>query len=149
MYQIKEYEKKYSKQINEFVIGIYIDEYGFEEHRKNLEKHDNDYYHKSGGKLLVALDENENIIGTIAICKINNEEVELKRFYVRKDYRGTGLSDKLYEKVINICKENKIRRIFLGTFEKFEKEIKFYIKKGFNEVENGIPGAKYFELNLM
>ena len=38
MFEIKEYEKKYNKKINDFVISIYVDEYGFEEHRLGIEK---------------------------------------------------------------------------------------------------------------
>ena len=34
MYRIKEYEDKYDKKVNNFVISIFVDEYGFEECRK-------------------------------------------------------------------------------------------------------------------
>lgn len=129
MYQINEFKKAYNKKINDFVIGIYVDEFGFEEHRANLEMHDNNIYKKSGGKLWFATDKDDNIIGTIAIYKHNENEMELKRFYIREDFRGTGLSKELYKKAIDTCKKNSIKKIFLGTFDRFEKAIHFYINR--------------------
>ena len=129
MFVIKEYEEKYNKRINDFVISIYVDEYGFEEHRLGIEKEDNSIYVKQGGNFWIAVDENDNIIGTIAIYKHNEEDIELKRLYVRKDYRGRGLSKALYEKAINSCKENKFKKIFLGTYDRLETAIHFYLKR--------------------
>lgn len=129
MYYIKEFESAYNKQVNDFVIEIYVGEYGYEEHRANLEKHDNEMYEKSGGNLWIAIDENNEILGTIAIFKHSEEEMELKRFYVRKDCRGTGLSKELYQKAIETCEKQSIKRISLGTFENFEKAIHFYTKR--------------------
>lgn len=129
MVRIEEYDEKHSEEVNEFIIGIYVDEYGFEEHRVNLKKHNNSIYKQSGGNLWVAIDEKNEIIGTIAILKHSEEEMELKRFYVRKDWRGTGLSKELYQKAIDTCKKQLIKKISLGTFEKFEKAIHFYIKR--------------------
>ena len=129
MFVIKEYEEKYNKKINDFVISIYVDEYGFEEHRFGIEKEDNSIYVKQGGNFWIAVDENDNIIGTIAIYKHNEQDIELKRLYVRKDYRGRGLSKALYEKAINSCKENKFKKIFLGTYDRLETAIHFYLKR--------------------
>ena len=55
--------------------------------------------------------------------------MELKRLYVRKDYRGTGLSKVLYEQAINLCKERSFQKIFLGTYDKLEQAIRFYLKR--------------------
>ncbi len=135
MYKIEEYKKEYNKKINDFVISIYIEEYGFEEHREIIEKYDNSIYLKQGGNLWIALDDNNEIIGTIAIYKRDEETAELKRLYVREDYRGKGLSKKLYEKVVNHCKKSDLKKIFLGTYDKLERAIFFYLKKGFKEIE--------------
>lgn len=150
MYRIEEYKKEYNKKINDFVISIYIDEYGFEEYRDRIEKDDNSMYLKRGGNLWIAFDKNNEIIGTIAIYKCDKETAELKRLYVRKDYRGKGLSKELYEKAIKHCKENEFKKIFLGTYDKLERAIKFYLKKGFKEIENKkeTNGARFFELYI-
>lgn len=129
MYEVREFVESYSNKINEFVIGIYVDEFGYEEHRANLQKHDNSIYKKSGGQLWLVTDKEDNIIGTIPLFKHNNEEMELKRFYVRKDYRGTGLSKFLYNVAIDMCKKSSIKKVSLGTFDKFESAIHFYEKR--------------------
>lgn len=150
MYRIEEYMDKYNTKINDFVISIYVEEYGFEEHRSIIENDDNSVYSKQGGNFWIALDNNNDIIGTIAVYKLDEKSVELKRLYVRKDYRGKGLSKALYEKVIQYCKKNSFNRIFLGTYDKLETAINFYIKRGFKEIENRreTNGARFFELYI-
>ena len=59
MYKIVEYMDKYNEEINEFVISIYVEEHGFEEHRELIKNEDvskshaeflsyvlNDYYNE-------------------------------------------------------------------------------------------------------
>lgn len=129
MFIIKEYEDRYNKKINDFVISIYVDEYGFEEHRLGIEKEDNSIYAKKGGNFWIAVDEEDNIVGTIAVFKHNDDDIEIKRLYVRKDYRGKGLSKALYEKAFSACKENSFKKIFLGTYDKLETAIHFYLNR--------------------
>ena len=127
MFFIKEYEKKYNEDINNFIISIYVEEFGFEQHRAELENQDNELYIKNGGNMWIAFNENE-IIGTIAAVKYTNEDVELKKLYVRSDYRRKGVSKKLYDTMINWSKDNCFKRIFLGTYDKLENAINFYSK---------------------
>lgn len=87
------------------------------------------YEIKSDGELWIALNEKNEIVGTIALLKHSDDNVELKKFYVRKDYRGQGVSKALYEKAMDMCKESGFKRIFLGTYERLETAIQFYIKR--------------------
>ena len=150
MYKIVEYMDQYNEKINEFVISIYVEEHGFEEHRELIKNDDNSVYAKSGGNLWLAIDENGEIGGTIATYKLDDENIELKRLYVRKDYRGKGLSKELYETALNYCKDNSFKKVFLGTYEKLETAIHFYLKRGFNEIEEKREnsGARFYELNI-
>ena len=149
MYIIKEFENRYNEEVNNFVISVFVEEYGFEKFIKGLEIQNNKDYINDGGNLWIALDEDENVIGTIALKKHNNEEAEIKMLYVRKDYRGKGLSKELYNKLIKKSKEMNFNRIFLGTYDKLERAIYFYKKVGFKQIEelyNKDDGARYFEL---
>lgn len=151
MYVIKEFEDGYNEKVNNFIISIFVEEYGFEECRKELEEQDNFEYIKNGGKLWMALDEQDNIIGTIALVRHSNEDVELKKLYVKKDYRGKGLSKELYSKVIETTEQQEFKRIFLGTYQKLETAINFYLKRGFkkiDELDEEESGARYFELYI-
>lgn len=150
MYKIIEYNNKYNKKINDFVISIYVEEYGFEEHRQIIEKADNRIYINSGGNFWIALNNKDEIIGTIAIHKHDEENIELKRLYVRKDYRGKGISKELYNIAVQHCKEHAFKRIFLGTYDKLEAAICFYLKRGFKEIEKKreVNGARFYELYI-
>ena len=129
MVNIRSYEESYNKAINDFIISIYVEEFGFEEHREEIEKHNNEIYKKSDGELWIALNEKNEIVGTIALLKHSDDNVELKKFYVRKDYRGQGVSKALYDNAKDMCKESGFKRIFLGTYERLETAIQFYIKR--------------------
>ena len=69
MYIIKEFENRYNEEVNNFVISVFVEEYGFEKFRKGLEIQNNQDYINNGGNLWIALDEDENVIGTIDIKK--------------------------------------------------------------------------------
>ena len=92
MYIIKKFEDRYNDEVNNFIISVFVEEYGFEQFREGLKEQNNHKYIENGSNLWIAIDENDNIVGTIALRKHNNEEAEIKKLYVRKDYRGTGLS---------------------------------------------------------
>lgn len=129
MYQIKEFEDRYNKKVNDFVISIYVDEYGFEEHKSVIEQEDNGLYSQKGGNFWIAINEEDEIVGTIAVYKHSDSDIEIKRLYVREDYRGKGLSKALYEKVMELCKKKSFKKIFLGTYDRLETAIHFYLKR--------------------
>lgn len=150
MYIIKEFEDRYNDDVNNFIISVFVEEYGFEQFREGLKKQNNHKYIENGSNLWIALDEDDNIVGTIALKKHSDSEAELKQLYVRKDYRGTGLSKELYNKVMDATKQKDFNRIFLGTYDKLETAINFYLKRGFAQMEDlyNEEGARYFELYI-
>ena len=151
MYKIKKFEDRYNEEVNKFIISVFVDEYGFEEYRNELNKQNNEEYIENGGNFWVAFDDDDNIIGTVALVKHSKSEDELKKLYVRSDYRGRGLSKELYSKVLEESKKEEYRRIFLGTYDKLDTAITFYLKRGFTKIDNldnNENGARYFELYL-
>ena len=150
MYKIKKFESRYNVKMNEFIISILVEEFGFEECRKELEEQNNEEYMQKGGYLWMALDDKDNVIGTIALKKHNENEAELKKLYVKKDYRGKGLSKELYNIFLQQAQKDKYNRIFLGTYDKLETAIKFYLKRGFKQMDklSEEKGAKYFEMYI-
>lgn len=150
MYKIKKFENRYNEEVNNFIISVFVDEFGFEECRKELEEQDNYEYIQNGGGLWIALDDEDNIIGTIGLKKHNDNDAELKKLYVRKDYRGKGVSKELYNIMLEESKKDNFNRIFLGTYDKLETAINFYLKRGFTQMEelDEDNGARYFELYI-
>ena len=41
MYIIKEFEDRYNDEVNNFIISVFVEEYGFEQFRKGLQKQNN------------------------------------------------------------------------------------------------------------
>lgn len=142
MYVIKEFDERYNEDVNNFIISVFVEEYGFEECRKELEEQNNSEYIENGGNLWIALDEEKNVVGTIALVKHDKHAAELKKLYVRQDYRGKGLSKELYNKVLEETKKEEYSRIFLGTYDKLETAINFYQKRGFTKIDKMDDEAK-------
>ena len=136
MYKIKKFEDRYNEEVNNFIISVFVDEYGFEEYRNELNEQKNIEYIENGGNFWVAFDDDDNVIGTVALVKHNQTEAELKKLYVRSDYRGRGLSKELYSKVLEESKKEDYKRIFLGTYDKLETAINFYLKRGFTKIDD-------------
>jgi N-acetylglutamate synthase-like GNAT family acetyltransferase len=78
---------------------------------------------------------NNSVIGTIALIKINNYTI-LKKMMLLKAFRGKdfGLSLLLLNTAINWSKQNQIKQIYLGTMEQFKAAQSFYKKNGFIEI---------------
>lgn len=99
------------------------------------------------GRMYLALVEG-NIAGCVALTKNNEDYCEIKRLYLRPQFRGMGISKALTEKVI--ADANKYMR--LDTFPFMKSAIKLYEKYGFYYVEkyndNPAETAIFMQLNL-
>ncbi|HEV7218366.1 MAG: GNAT family N-acetyltransferase [Terriglobales bacterium] len=78
---------------------------------------------------------------------------EMKRLYVRPQFRGSGLGRLLAERVIADAKSMGYRKMRLDTVEpKMKKAVALYRALGFREIgsyrPNPIEGAMYMELEL-
>lgn len=63
--------------------------------------------------------------------KLNTNDFLLKRFYIAKEYRGSGIARQLLEKIINTAKSYRINRIVIDVSKKNARAIHFYEKNGF------------------
>ena len=116
-------------QRNEFDVPITIDD------QTDLRDVEN-FYQQGNGNFWVARHRNQ-IVGTIALIDIGNNELALRKMFVNPDYRGrthrTGqqLMDKVFEWMI----ERECRAVYLGTLERFVAARRFYEKNGFDKIE--------------
>ncbi len=96
------------------------------------------YAPPTGRLFLAAI--NEKIAGCIALRKIDDEICEMKRLFVRENYRGFGLGKSLIEKLIDEAKEINYKRIRLDTLpDKMPKAVELYRSYGFRKI------APYYE----
>ena len=132
--EITEFDPKYTKKIYDFVMEIKAGELGWRSEATDLFEIDKNYI-KDGGNLWVALDD-DRIIGTIALKNMGAGQGYLKRMYVDKKYRGTGLAQKLFEILQKFAKSKNLKEIYLATTTgPTVRAIGFYKKIGFKRVK--------------
>lgn len=94
------------------------------------------FYQKKGGNFWVALDGQE-VVGTIALLDIGKSQGALRKMFVKKQYRGSGqgIARRLLNALLEWCRLNGIKDIYLGTTPKFVAAHRFYEMNGFLEIE--------------
>ena len=109
-------------------------------------------YAPPGGRLLLATQQS-HLAGCVALHKLDAEVCEMKRLYVRPQFRGKGLGRVLAERVVADAREIGYKRLRLDTVEPVMRDaVGLYKKLGFREIapyrENPIDGALYMERTL-
>ena len=84
-----------------------------------------------------------------AIRKFEDDVAELKRMYVREEYRGSGVGRELLNELLRKAKALGYTRIRLDTLPGMESAQRLYRALGFYEIMpyrfNPIEGTLYFE----
>ena len=104
------------------------------------------------GRLLLAEYENQ-LAGCISLHKLGPAVCEMKRLYLRPQFRGKGLGRILAQRIIAEARQIGYRQMRLDTVEPVMTDaVAMYRKLGFKEIapyrSNPIAGAMYMELEL-
>jgi len=123
----------------------------FQSFDKELAELPGDYAPPEGRLLLVSV--NGEAAACVALHKLTSEVCEMKRLYVRPQFRGKGLGRALAECVIDDARQIGYKRLRLDTVEPVMRTaVAMYRVLGFREIapyrENPIEGALYMELEL-
>ena len=109
-------------------------------------------YAPPSGRLLLA-ESDAQLAGCIALRKLDDTICEMKRLYVRPQFRGRGLGRALTDRIIAEARQIGYTRMRLDTVEPVMKDaVAMYRKIGFVEIApycaNPMAGALYMELQL-
>jgi putative acetyltransferase len=109
-------------------------------------------YAPPDGRLLLAK-YREQLAGCAALHKLEPRVCEMKRLYLRPQFRGRGLGRLIAEGVIAEARAIGCGKMRLDTVEPvMPNAVAMYRRLGFKEIEpyraNPIAGALYFELEL-
>lgn len=140
--QIKKLFKEYANS-----LGFDLDFQNFE---KELEELPGEYKPPNGCLLLAKF--NGRIAGCVSLRKLSQNYCEMKRLYVKPEFRGKEMGRKLAITVIE--KARKLGYLFMrmDTIDWMSEAITLYRSLGFKKIPpytyNPIENALYFELKL-
>lgn len=108
-------------------------------------------YRAPGGCILLARS-GSRTAGCVALRQIDAETCEMKRMFVRSQFRNKGIGRLLAERIIREARDMGYARIRLDTVASMVPAIALYRSLGFHEIGayrfNPIPGATFMELSL-
>jgi putative acetyltransferase len=123
----------------------------FQNFEKELAQLPGDYAPPEGRLLLAEYD--GQLAGCVALHKLEPGICEMKRLYLRPQFRGKDLGHALAERIIAEARQIGYQCMRLDTVEPVMKNaVTMYRKMGFTEIAaycaNPIAGALYMELRL-
>ena len=122
----------------------------FQDFERELETLPGEYAPPSGRLLLWY--EKEALAGCVALRKIDDSTCEMKRLYVRSEFRGKQLGKRLAEAVMEEARGIGYKKMKLDTLPTMTTAITIYRSMGFKSTppyrHNPVPGALFMELDL-
>ena len=95
----------------------------------------------------------EKPVACIGLRKIDKEICEMKRLYVRPNYRGKGLGNELVDRIIYDAKAIGYKYMVLDTLPFLDSAIRMYKKYGFYEIpaynDSPVDNTIFLKLDLV
>jgi GNAT superfamily N-acetyltransferase len=108
-------------------------------------------YGAEGGLLLLA-EVDGGAAGCVALRSLGDGVCEMKRLYVRDEFRGHGLARALVHTLVQRARRLGYRRMRLDTLPSMRAARSLYESLGFLPIapyrHNPVPGATFWELDL-
>lgn len=134
--KIEQYSDEYNDQVKELIFDVYENEIG--QHSRSGRPDVNnisEVYQNNGGNFWVAINDGK-VVGTIGLRNQEEKRTSLHRFCVEKQFRGKGVSNKLFSIFMKFVDENDYQKVFLSTWEGAKSAINFYEKNGFKRIKS-------------
>lgn len=140
---IRDLFQEYEKELDENICFQSFDE----ELKDPLKK-----YGLPDGDLMLAY-WNDEVAGCIALTKMKDGgSCEMKRLYVKPEFRKNKIGRVLIEESLNSAKERNYKRMRLDTFQKLQAAVHLYQQYGFENISayynNPLSGVVYMEKKL-
>lgn len=141
--------KEYTDMLieNDSSFQKYLDIQNYSEEIEHMESK---YGLPDGRLYLVYCD--EELAGCIRLRKIDSQNCEMKRLYVRPEFRGRKIGNLLVEKIIDDAKEIGYSHMLLDTLPFLKSAIHMYKKYGFYEIssynDSPMDTSIYMKLDL-
>ena len=132
---------------NDSTFKEYLDRQNYDDELENLEEK----YGLPEGRLYLAYCGDE-LAGCIGLKKIDAENCEMKRLYVRPQFRGKRIGNLLIQQIIDDARKIGYQHMLLDTLPFLQSAVRMYKRYGFYEIEsyNDSPmdSSIYMKLDL-
>jgi len=131
--EIVDYDQKYDKDFADLNYEWIAHFFTIEDHDREQLDHPYQHIIEPGGHIFFARIGDE-MVGTVALIRMNDDEFELAKMVVSPKFRGYKVGDKLLEASIEYSKLLGLKRVILETNTKQFQAIKMYQKWGFYDI---------------
>lgn len=131
--EIFSYTPKYAEEFKALNIAWLEKYFWVEPHDEDVLSDPEKYIIEPGGTIFFVKD-NEEIIGTVALMKIEDGIFELTKMAVTPAAQGKKIGQKLMEHTINYAREKKWKKLIIYSNRKLENAVYIYQKYGFVEI---------------
>ncbi|MFC6260085.1 GNAT family N-acetyltransferase [Levilactobacillus fujinensis] len=142
--QIKSYTPKYRNQV--IALILYLQNFDNKVNLSLEEQPDmaniTTHYLENQGGFWIAVNDTDDVVGTIGLLQEDSHYGVLKKFFVHQDYRGAahGVSHQLFATLIAAATQNHLQHILLDTPAACHRAHHFYQKNGFIEIpKSAVP----------
>lgn len=145
MIQIVPFAPHHAEGVAALIVGIQRDEFEIPitlEDQPDLQNIPV-FYQQETGNFWVAVSENE-VVGTVALLDLGNNQSALRKMFVHADYRGPGhgVSARLLDTLLDWSHARGVKEVYLGTTEKFLAAHRFYERNSFQQIpDNELPST--------
>lgn len=145
----KEYIEQFHQLFREYEKYLDID-LCFQDFETELANLPGPYAPPEGSMLLAEYD--NKIAGCVTLKKIGEGICEMKRLYVRPEFRGRDIGRKLAQAIIKEARKIGYVKMRLDTLKRLTEAISLYRSMGFKEIKpyvfNPLEDVVYMELEL-
>lgn len=134
--KILEFSPKYTREIYDFVMSVKAHEIGWTSEPEELWNIES-FYTGGGGNFWIAITD-DKIVGSLALKNMGSGRGYLKRMFLAREHRGTGLAQEMMQILLDHAKDQNILEIYLetGSGEKSKRAVAFFEKSGFKRVDS-------------
>lgn len=115
-------------------------------------KHLADFVHDPTGGMLWIAEEDRNIVGSVAIVRVDGKTAQFRWFLVDEQLQGMGIGGRLISTALDFCRDNGYEDVFLWTFKGLDRARALYDKAGFalteEKVNNEWSSAQIIEQKM-
>ena len=144
--QIVPFDPLYAKAFADLNYQWIEESYGVEEHDRELLDHPYESVIAEGGEIFFAV-VGEEVAGTVAMVKMDNNHFELAKMAVSPAFRGRKIGDALMRACIDFDRLKRAESIILESNTKQGAAISLYRKYGFAEIPLD-PNSHFVRANI-